>query len=161
MTSPPGQEVVEVRGSGLYQLVVRLEKKRLITVGRHGRFTFPAGYYVYTGSGRRGLESRIARHLRRQKRMRWHIDYLLRYGHVLEVRRYGDDKTECELSRRAGRMSNGRVIVRGFGSSDCSCPTHLFYFPRNPSSGLGAGQVLLDCHRTVSNHDSRACAVTR
>ena len=128
------------RGSGLYQLVIVLKKGRFITVGRRGRFFFPAGYYVYTGSGQRGLESRIARHLRKQKKMRWHIDYLLQYGQVLEVKRYGDDK-ECELSRRVEGLPGGRVVVQGFGSSDCRCRTHLFHFRRNPASDLGNGRV--------------------
>ena len=70
--------------SGFYQLVVRLGRRRTIVVGRLGRFEFPAGYYVYTGSAKRGLESRIARHLRRRKRMRWHIDYLLQYADVAD-----------------------------------------------------------------------------
>ncbi len=120
--------------SGLYQLVVRLREKRIISVGRHGRFSFPAGYYVYTGSARRGLESRIARHLRRRKRMRWHIDYLLRYGRVLVVKRYSNDQSECELSRMVEKFPGSRIVVRGFGSSDCKCSTHLFYFRRNPQA---------------------------
>jgi Uri superfamily endonuclease len=121
--------------------VIRLKKSQLVAVGRPGRFLFPAGYCVYTGSGHRGLESRIARHLRRQKKLRWHIDYLLQYGQVLEVKRYGDDQEECGLSRRVERLPGGRVVVQGFGSSDCKCLTHLFYFRRNPASDLGNGRV--------------------
>ena len=41
--------------------------------------------YVYTGSARGGLEARIARRRRREKRMRWHIDYLLREARIIEV----------------------------------------------------------------------------
>jgi len=123
--------------SGLYQLVVRLRESRCIGVGSHGRFSFPVGYYVYTGSARRGLESRIARHMRRRKKMRWHIDYLLRHGRILVVRKYDSDQSECELSRRVEDLPGSKVIVRGFGSSDCECSTHLFYFRRNPAQELG------------------------
>ena len=124
--------------SGLYQLVVRLREPRSIGVGSHGRFSFPAGYYVYTGSARRGLESRIARHMRRRKRMRWHVDYLLRHGRILAVRRlHNSDQSECELSRRVEDLPGSKIIVPGFGSSDCGCPTHLFYFRRNPAQELG------------------------
>jgi len=129
------------RVSGLYQLVIRLKESQLIAVGRRGRFLFPAGYYVYTGSGRGGLESRIARHLRKRKKLRWHIDYLLQSCQIIEVKRYGDDQEECELSRSVERLPGGRVVVRGFGSSDCRCRTHLFYFRRNPASDLGDGCV--------------------
>ncbi len=123
--------------SGLYQLVFRLREPRSIGIGSHGRFSFPAGYYVYTGSARRGLESRIARHMRRRKRMRWHIDYLLRHGRILAVRRwYDSDQSECELSRRVEALPGSKVIVPGFGSSDCECHTHLFHFRRNPTQEL-------------------------
>jgi Uri superfamily endonuclease len=125
-----------VLNSGLYQLVIRLREGRVIEVGHHGRFQFPAGYYVYTGSAAKGLESRIARHLRRRKRTWWHVDYLLRYGQVVAVKRHGRSLSECELSGGVGRLAGSRVIVRGFGSSDCRCPTHLFYFRRNPQSEL-------------------------
>ena len=129
------------RVSGLYQLVIRLKESQLIAVGRRGRFLFPAGYYVYTGSGRGGLESRIARHLRKRKKLRWHIDYLLQSCQIIEVKRYGDDQEECELSRSVERVPGGMVVVQGFGSSDCRCRTHLFYFRRNPASDLGDGCV--------------------
>jgi Uri superfamily endonuclease len=126
--------------SGRYQLLVELREKKVIGVGRHGRFSFPAGYYVYTGSAVRGLDSRIARHMRRRKRMRWHIDYLLRYGRVLEVKRYSCDLSECELSRRVEKLPGSRMVVRGFGSSDCRCSTHLFHFRRNPAKELNEVQ---------------------
>jgi len=118
--------------SGFYQLVVRLGRRRTIVVGRLGRFGFPAGYYVYTGSARRGLESRIARHLRRRKRMRWHIDYLLQCADVVGVRRYGGGNSECALNGTAEGLPGSTVVVRGFGSSDCRCPSHLLFFSRNP-----------------------------
>ena len=133
----PPQSATTERETGLYQLVIRLKKSQLIAIGRRGRYLFPAGYYVYTGSGRRGLESRIARHLRKEKKLRWHIDYLLLFGHVLEVKRYGADQGECELSRRVEGLPGSRVVVQGFGSSDCRCRTHLFYFRQNPASDLG------------------------
>lgn len=126
--------------SGLYQLVVRLREGRVIGVGRRGRFPFPAGYYVYTGSAMRGLESRIERHMRRRKRMRWHIDYILPYGRIVEVKRHGSVLSECELSRGIGELPGSRIVVRGFGSSDCRCPTHLFYFQRNPQDALSPAE---------------------
>lgn len=118
--------------SGLYQLIISLREKRVVSVGRHGRFSFPAGYCVYTGSAKRGLESRIARHLRRRKRIRWHVDYLLRYGRIIVVKTYRDGRSECELSRRVEKLPGSRIVACSFGSSDCGCSTHLFYFHGNP-----------------------------
>ena len=124
--------------SGLYQLVIRLGEKHVIDVGRLGRFAFPAGYYVYTGSARRGLEARVARHLRKEKRLRWHVDYLLTRARVVEVKRYREGRiSECELSRRVEGLPGSDVVAPGFGSSDCRCSTHLFHFRRNPARELG------------------------
>ncbi|MDG6995962.1 MAG: GIY-YIG nuclease family protein [Nitrososphaerota archaeon] len=120
--------------SGLYQLVIRLRGKHVIDVGHLGRFAFPAGYYVYTGSARRSLEARIARHLRMKKRLRWHIDYLLGQARVVEVKRHhGGRLSECELNRQ---LPGRDAVAPGFGSSDCRCSTHLFRFQRNPNREL-------------------------
>ncbi len=120
--------------SGFYQLIIRMGQEREIVVGKRGCFRFPSGFYVYTGSAKRGLESRISRHLRTRKRTRWHIDYLLRYGRVVDVRRYSPGgRSECGLSRRVEKAKGSKVVVPGFGSSDCRCPAHLFYFQRNPA----------------------------
>lgn len=108
-----------------YQLLIDLPRAARVTVGRLGTFRFPAGRYVYTGSARRNLEARIARHLRREKTLRWHIDYLLAApgARVVEVKRSSRD--ECELNRRTA----GEVLVPGFGVSDCraGCGSHLKY----------------------------------
>jgi sugar fermentation stimulation protein A len=124
--------------SGLYQLVIRLGRRRAIDVGHLGRFVFPSGYYVYTGSAKRGLESRIARHLRMEKGLRWHIDYLLSQARIVEVKRYYSGRpSECELSLRVGALPGSKIVAPGFGSSDCRCSTHLFHFRRNPARELG------------------------
>ena len=128
--------------SGLYQLVIAVPRTQAVTIGRLGRFSFPSGYYVYTGSAKRRLGSRVARHLRKRKKMRWHIDYLLRHGLVVEVKKQsGGVLSECELSRSVGGIQGSRVVVRGFGSSDCGCSTHLFHFQRNPTQELIAARL--------------------
>ena len=68
---------------GAYQLLIRLDRDQTITVGRIGRFRFPAGYYVYTGSAMNGIEARVRRHLSSRKRIRWHIDYLLEHARII------------------------------------------------------------------------------
>ncbi len=57
-----------------YQLVIRVPLQIEVTIGKLGLFRFPEGTYVYTGSARRNYEARIARHLRQEKSLRWHID---------------------------------------------------------------------------------------
>ena len=74
--------------------------------------------------------------------MRWHVDYLLRYARVVEVKRYGGVASECELNRRVEKLPGSAVVAPRFGSSDCGCSTHLFYFERNPAQELGRNEGL-------------------
>jgi Uri superfamily endonuclease len=108
-----------------YQLEIDVERTIRIRVGRLGRFLFPAGRYVYTGSAKRNIEARIARHLRKEKTLRWHIDWLLsaRGVKVAAVKRSNED--ECALNQKIG----GGIVVPGFGASDCrnACGSHLRY----------------------------------
>jgi Uri superfamily endonuclease len=114
-----------------YRLHIRVERDVTVAVGRLGRFVFPAGCYVYTGSARRGLEARIARHLRpaREKRLHWHVDHLLAAPGCRVERVTRHAAGECDLARRAG----GTVPVPGFGASDCraGCGSHLRYLGRD------------------------------
>ncbi len=119
---------------GTYALVIALEDEATITVGRLGSFAFPRGYYLYAGSARGGLAQRVGRHLRRQKRLRWHIDYLLQRAEVVEVwYAPGDERRECAWAAAAREMPRARIIAPRFGSSDCRCPSHLLHFARRPS----------------------------
>jgi Uri superfamily endonuclease len=80
---------------------------------------------VYTGSAKRHIEARIARHLRQKKALRWHIDYLLAAPGVRVVDVVRSRRSECALNRAA----RGRIPVAGFGASDCGagCGAHLKY----------------------------------
>lgn len=106
-----------------YQLLIEVQAPLRLQIGRLGAFDFPAGSYCYTGSARSNLEARLARHLAKEKALRWHIDYLLTAPgvHVRDVRRYTE--AECELNQQV----LGQVLVRGFGASDCraGCGSHL------------------------------------
>ena len=108
-----------------YQLKIEIARSVRVTVGRLGEFNFPAGRYVYTGSAKRNFEARIARHLSTEKTLRWHIDWLLaaRGVKIAGIKRSGTG--ECDLNRSA----RGRIVVPGFGASDCreGCGSHLRY----------------------------------
>jgi Uri superfamily endonuclease len=122
-----------IEGKGSYVLLLRLERTTNITVGRLGQFVFPKGYYLYAGSARNGLWGRIKRHLRRDKLLHWHIDYLTSTAKLLEVwYRIGDEKVECVWAEAATNLSNAVQPAAGFGSSDCRCYSHLIFFRRRP-----------------------------
>ena len=119
---------------GVYHLLIHLSQDTSVVVGKLGTFHFPSGYYVYTGSALGGLESRIARHLRRKKRLHWHIDYLLQYGQVIDVITHQTtERLECQFNERVLSMPDSQIPVKSFGSSDCNCASHLAYFEEKPA----------------------------
>ncbi|MBZ0109738.1 MAG: GIY-YIG nuclease family protein [Candidatus Scalindua rubra] len=102
-------------------------------IGRLGTFVFPKGFYVYTGSAQSGLDKRINRHLSSNKKFHWHIDYLLSHAKVIKVVRYVGRKDECKLNNVTGQRAGAVQVVKKFGSSDCNCVTHLYYFENVPT----------------------------
>lgn len=111
---------------GTYVLEIALGADRDIRVGALGTFRFCSGTYVYVGSAMGGLDQRLRRHLTRDKKLRWHVDYLVAVADgVRAYESYPDPVPECELARLAERCGM-EPSVRGFGCSDCRCPTHLF-----------------------------------
>lgn len=111
---------------GTYVLVIALGSDRVIEVGALGAIQFPAGTYCYTGSAMAGLDQRLSRHLRRDKTLRWHVDYLTSAADdVRALESYPDPVPECSLARMAEEC--GMVpFAEGLGCSDCGCSTHLF-----------------------------------
>lgn len=106
-----------------YQLHIALDQAIAIKVGALGIVSLPAGDYVYTGSARRNLEARIARHLRKDKPLRWHIDYLLASPAAQVVHVERGSRAECLWNQ----ATPGEIPVPGFGASDCrhGCGAHL------------------------------------
>ena len=106
-----------------YQLLIDLPEAVRIQVGRLGWIDLPAGRYVYTGSARRALEARIARHLRPRKQRRWHVDWLTSSPGVRVREHLRSGMPECELNQ----ATPGTIPVAGFGASDCraGCGAHL------------------------------------
>ena len=118
---------------GIYHLLIYLSQDAAVEVGKLGKFHFPAGYYVYTGSALGGLEARIARHRRSEKRLHWHIDYLLQLGDIVDViTHHTTERLECHFSRKILALPNSSIPAKHFGSSDCGCPSHLVYFKEKP-----------------------------
>jgi len=121
---------------GTYTLLIFIPSERLIKVGSLGICRFRRGYYAYTGSalgkGALSLAGRISRHLKKEKRKRWHIDFLLADEDVKVVSVLifpTEERMECEVNRYFKSELNGEVVVPNFGSSDCrsGCGSHLLY----------------------------------
>lgn len=117
------------RLQGVYALVLRLREFFRGTVGRLGLVELGPGFYIYVGSalGLGGLAARVSRHLKRGKRLRWHIDYLTSDPRVeveAVVYAYAEERLESTLA--SGLAAVLEPAVKGFGSSDTGDPTHLF-----------------------------------
>ena len=116
---------------GIYAAVFVLPEARTLRVGRLGRFDFAAGRYVYVGSAQRTLAARLARHARRRKPLRWHVDYLARWARLERVWAWPRPKAdECRLAEAIGALPGAVAGPPGFGASDCRCPTHLYRLDR-------------------------------
>lgn len=112
-----------VRGS--YILLVELATRKDIVVGKLGYVSFPKACYAYVGSAMNGLRARLARHLRKGKKLHWHIDYLLKEAEIKEIIIcQGEERVECYLAQA---LAGGFQSIPGFGSSDCRCQSHLYF----------------------------------
>jgi len=106
-----------------YILEIWLQRGETIRIGKLGEFYFPQGSYLYLGSARRNLRQRIERHLRKEKKRFWHVDYLLPYGSISGV--WIGEVAEEDMGEILEQWL--KAPVQGFGSSDTRRnKAHLF-----------------------------------
>ena len=112
---------------GNYILLMAVDHAMRVSIGRLGVMKFVPGYYAYVGSAMLGIENRVRRHLRKEKKLFWHIDYLREKARVVEVHQAESrENMECRI---AVMLSRRLESVPRFGSSDCKCTSHLLYDP--------------------------------
>lgn len=119
---------------GIYCLVFH-NPACTVVVGALGEIAFHNGWHVYVGSalgtgGLKRLERHIALAEHKDKRPKWHVDYLLT-GKNFPLR-YAVSATtplrlECILA-----SALGGDCVPAFGCSDCACTSHLFFRQTDP-----------------------------
>lgn len=111
---------------GSYVLILNIITPTRARIGSLGAITFEQGNYIYIGSALNNLEKRIERHLKKQKKKRWHIDYLTTHNNVMVEKVFikeSELKEECEIAKY---LSNFGLPVNKFGSSDCRCSSHFY-----------------------------------
>jgi Uri superfamily endonuclease len=114
---------------GVYLLLLSLPACAEVQIGRLRRIDFAPGLYGYAGSalGPGGLTARLRRHAAGAGRQHWHIDYLLPHARLLgALAREDPHRLECTWAAWAGE--HAQACIHGFGSSDCACLGHLFFF---------------------------------
>ncbi len=117
--------------SGSYLLIIYINENKEINIGHLGYIYFEVGYYIYVGSAMINLNQRINRHKRKNKKLFWHIDYLLKEARLLYALPIRSEIVlECTIARDIKNIAERQVI--NFGSSDCNCGGHLFKFDSNP-----------------------------
>ena len=120
------------RDSGIYALLIHCNNMTII-VGKLGKIHFASGYYVYIGSAQKNLKKRIARHYRKNKKIKWHIDYLLQDA-IVTMHITAPLPKFCE-EKIAMSLQEQFAYVHGFGSSDSHAKSHLFYGEKEKNLG--------------------------
>ena len=142
----------EARDRGSYLLVLNLRRDRKIGVGKLGRIHFKKGFYVYVGSAMANLSKRMERHRHLRKQHHWHIDELravAEFHSVLAIR--SSERIECEVAKAVSGIAEWSVPR--FGSTDCSCETHLFGMATDPIQS-GDFQKLVQYFRMDRYHST-------
>ena len=129
-------------GPGAYAIVVAVTRPFTPPIRTLAGRRLPAGRYLYGGAanGPGGIRARLRRHVRREKPVHWHVDWLTNtFGAAAAVALPGGD--ECGVLAGMRRFPGVATPIPGFGSSDCArCPAHLVSLPGNLdiASALGA-----------------------
>ena len=120
---------------GIYLILLYIKRNCKTKVGKLGGISFKKGCYCYIGSAignSVNLENRIRRYkrlsLEKSGNLHWHIDYLLvnKNVEIIGIKTFTNlTMKECDLSRKISNIS--KFSVKKFGSSDCSCESHLHY----------------------------------
>ena len=116
----------------LYIVLTRVPRRSTLQVGSLGPVTLDRGWYAYVGSAARAREARVARHLAREKPLRWHADYLFAAFPAVGAWFVDGAAGECALAGALAALPGAQRRPRRFGAGDCRCPGHLVRFARRP-----------------------------
>ena len=119
---------------GIYCVIFRLEKQALFQIGKLGEQEFLPGFYFYCGSakGEGGISRRVNRHLKKDTKKFWHIDFLKEKVNPIRIWFLTSmERCECDLVQNLRIDPKVSYSMKGFGASDCTerCYSHLLYAP--------------------------------
>ncbi len=116
---------------GSYIILCNLAGKIKAKIGSLGIHELEAGDYIYVGSalGPGGIYSRICRHIKKKKKIWWHIDYLTVLPECtikLAIIIPSSERFECIISSKLYE-EGFKAPIHKFGSMDCKCYSHFFH----------------------------------
>ena len=119
--------------AGTYILVCQAWQAGAVLAGSLGQLNVRKGYFLYVGSalGPGGLRARLAHHMWPGPKPRWHIDYLRTLVPLRQIWFcYGPERREHDWAGVFRELEGASIPFPGFGSSDCGCESHLFFFEK-------------------------------
>jgi Uri superfamily endonuclease len=116
----------------LYLVLTRVPRRTDVRVGSLGSVTFARGWYAYVGSAARARDARVARHLAREKPLRWHADYLFAAFPAERAWLIDGAAGECRMADALAALPGAERHPSRFGAGDCRCAGHLVRFARRP-----------------------------
>ncbi|MGQ4892793.1 MAG: GIY-YIG nuclease family protein [Candidatus Njordarchaeia archaeon] len=107
---------------------------------RKKRVYLERGLYLYVGSamGPGGLERRLMRHRRKEKKLKWHIDYLTAQKNVSVFGAFILESSIPEWLIVEKLLEHGAfsVAIDGFGATDSKAGSHLLKYNGKSRDGL-------------------------
>ena len=137
---------------GTYTLIFSVSRKGQISIGKLGTLGLKTGFYIYVGSafGPGGLKARIAHHCRKAARPHWHIDYLSSFLELNEIwYSYDPVQREHQWAKIFLNARGSSVPLSGFGSSDCRCKSHLFFYDSKPAIKTFRRKIYTAFHKNI------------
>ena len=153
---------------GTYALIFQVKQQFTCKVGKLGNFAGSPGSYVYVGSafGPGGIQARIIHHLKLSPKPHWHLDYIRPYIQPVALC-FSDAsvRLEHQWASEISNMPGSQCHMHNFGSSDCTCLTHLFYFQqmrvqdmlRRKLKSNGSHAAQLSCMNLTKDNIERIC----
>ncbi len=124
---------VPEKAKGSYILILHVKEDLKVRIGRLGLQYISKGYYAYVGSAQgkppQNLKGRLRRHVSKEKKAKWHIDYLTLRKGVTPVKAIivFAENIEHDLSKILEKTGQ-KPTIKGFGATDCKagCHSHLY-----------------------------------
>lgn len=110
--------------------------------GCKGPMVVKRGYYAYIGSAFGGIPGRVSHHMNPNGGVKWNSDYLKPYTQPEGLWfTYDRERRECPWARIVANLPGAEQPCEKFGSNDCDCYTHLYFFPTRPSYSAFVARV--------------------